>query len=59
MEFMAAQIDDKGLFKNSNNRTTFIDWSPDLDGDSPESRRVTVMEILRAFRGRMAVGTGG
>jgi hypothetical protein len=49
MDFLAAQIDDKGLFKNSNNRPTFIDWSPDLDGDSPESRRVTVMEILRAF----------
>lgn len=49
MEFMSAQIDDKGLFKNSNNRTTFVDWSPDLDGDSPESRRVTAMEILRAF----------
>jgi len=49
MDFMAAQIDDKGLFKNSNNRPTFIDWSPDLDGDSPESRRVTLMEFLRAF----------
>ena len=49
MEYMATQIDDKGLFKNSNNRSTFVDWSPDLDGDSPESRRVTVMEILRAF----------
>jgi hypothetical protein len=49
MEYMSAQIDDKGLFKNSNNRTTFVDWSPDLDGDSPESRRVTAMEILRAF----------
>ena len=45
MEFMATQIDDKGLFKNSNNRSTFVDWSPDLDGDSPESRRVTVMEF--------------
>jgi len=49
MEFMSAQIDDKGLFKNTNNRTTFVDWSPDLDGDSPESRRVTAMEFLRAF----------
>lgn len=47
--YMAAQIDDNGLFKNSDNRSTFIDWSPDLDGDSPESRRVTVMEFLRAF----------
>jgi hypothetical protein len=49
MEYMATQIDDKGLFRNSNNHSTFVDWSPDLDGDSPESRRVTVMEILRAF----------
>jgi len=49
MEYMAAQIDEKGLFRNSNNRSTFIDWSPDLDTDSPESRRVTLMELLRAF----------
>ncbi len=49
MEFMATRIDDKGLFTNSNNGSTFIDWSPDLDGDSAESRRVTVMEFLRAF----------
>jgi hypothetical protein len=49
MEYMATQIDDKGLFTNSNNHSTFVDWSPDLDGDSRESRRVTVMEILRAF----------
>jgi len=49
MENMAAQIDDKGLFSNSKNRTTFVDWSPDLDGDSAESRRVTLMELLQAF----------
>jgi hypothetical protein len=49
LEYMAAQIDDKGLFKNSNNRLPFVDWSPDLDGDSPESRRVTAMEFLRGF----------
>jgi hypothetical protein len=49
MEYMATQIDDKGLFTNSKNRSTFVDWSPDLDGDSAESRRVTLMEFLRAF----------
>ena len=49
MEYMATRIDDKGLFTNSNNRSTFVDWSPDLDGDSAESRRVTLMEFLRAF----------
>ena len=49
MEYMATQIDDKGLFRNTNNHSTFVDWSPDLDQDSPESRRVTLMEFLRAF----------
>jgi hypothetical protein len=49
MEYMATHLDDKGLFRNSNNRSTFVDWSPDLDGDSAESRRVTTMEFLRAF----------
>ncbi|MFZ0963329.1 MAG: alpha-L-rhamnosidase C-terminal domain-containing protein, partial [Terriglobia bacterium] len=49
LEYMATQIDDKGLFRNSNNRSTFVDWSPDLDQDSAESRRVTLMEFLRAF----------
>ena len=49
MENLAAQIDDKGLFTNSKKHSTFVDWSPDLDGDSAESRRVTLMECLRAF----------
>jgi hypothetical protein len=49
MENLATQIDDKGLFTNSKNRSTFVDWSPDLDGDSAESRRVTLMQILQAF----------
>ena len=49
MEYMATRIDDKGLFTNPNNRSTFVDWSPDLDGDSAESRRVTLMEFLQAF----------
>jgi len=49
LEYMATQIDDKGLFRNSNNHSTFVDWSPDLDQDSAESRRVTLMEFLRAF----------
>jgi hypothetical protein len=50
MDYMATQIDEKGLFRNSNNRSTFVDWSPDLDQDSAESRRVTLMEFLRAFQ---------
>jgi hypothetical protein len=49
MDYMATQIDEKGLFRNSNNRSTFVDWSPDLDQDSLESRRVTLMEFLGAF----------
>jgi hypothetical protein len=49
MDYMATEIDEKGLFRNSNNRSTFVDWSPDLDQDSLESRRVTLMEFLRAF----------
>jgi hypothetical protein len=49
MEYMATQIDDKGLFRNTNNRSTFVDWSPDLDQDSAESRRITMMEFQQAF----------
>jgi hypothetical protein len=49
MEYMATQIDEKGFFRNSYNHSIFVDWSPDLDADSAESRRVTLMEFLRAF----------
>ena len=49
MEYMATQIDERGLFRNSYNHSIFVDWSPDLDADSAESRRVTMMEFLRAF----------
>jgi len=49
LEYMATQIDADGLFTNSQKHWTFVDWSPDLDGDSTEARRVTLMEFLKAF----------
>jgi hypothetical protein len=49
LAYMAGQIDENGRLRNSDNHSTFIDWSPDLEGDSVESRRVTMMEFLRAF----------
>jgi hypothetical protein len=60
LEFMASRVDDHGLLQNLNTPTTFVDWSPDFDGDSTESRRVTLMEFLCAFsEGAWLLGQAG
>lgn len=49
LDYMAAQIDAEGRFTNSQKHRVFVDWSPDLDGDSPEARAVTLMQFVKAF----------
>ncbi|MBZ5536658.1 MAG: alpha-L-rhamnosidase [Acidobacteriia bacterium] len=49
LEYMATQIDAEGRFTNPHQHWVFVDWSPDLDGDSPEARAVTLMQFAKAF----------
>lgn len=50
LEYMAADLDANNLFVNSHKAWPFVDWSADLYGDTPESRRATQFEFFRAFR---------
>lgn len=45
-----AEFDDHNLYANKSNAWPFVDWSPDLNGDTPEARRATTLEFYRAYR---------
>jgi len=50
LAYMDTDLDAKNLFANKNNAWPFIDWSPDLDNDTPETRRGTQFEFYLAYR---------
>jgi alpha-L-rhamnosidase len=50
LTFMEADIDANNLFVNTHKAWPFVDWSVDLNADTPESRRATQFEYFRAFR---------
>ena len=43
--FMDAELDDRNLYINKTKSWPFVDWSPDLYGDTPEARRGTELEF--------------
>ncbi len=43
-------FDARGLYVNKSKVWLYVDWSPDLNGDTPETRRATTLEFLRAYR---------
>jgi hypothetical protein len=50
LDYMTADLDANNLFVNQHKAWPFVDWSEDLYGDTPESRRATQFEYYRAFR---------
>jgi hypothetical protein len=49
LEYMGTELDHQNLFANLNKHWPFVDWSPDLNGDSFEARRATQLEFYKAF----------
>jgi hypothetical protein len=49
LDFMGGELDDKNLFVNTRKSWPFVDWSPDLNGDTAEARRATEFEFYKAF----------
>lgn len=49
LEYMESELDDRKLFVNSKKAWPFVDWSPDLNEDTAESRRATHLEFAKAF----------
>lgn len=45
-----GEFDERGVYANKSKVWLYVDWSPDLNGDTPETRRATTLEFLRAYR---------
>ena len=50
LNYMETDVDAKNLFADSTHTWDFVDWSPDLDGRTAESRRGTQFEFYLAYR---------
>lgn len=49
LDFMAGELDADSVFVNSRKSWPFVDWSPGLFADNPETRRATQLEFYKAF----------
>ncbi|MGH9583759.1 MAG: alpha-L-rhamnosidase C-terminal domain-containing protein, partial [Bryobacteraceae bacterium] len=49
LHYMEKELDQRNLFADENHAWPFVDWSPELNGDGPETRRATQMEFYAAF----------
>jgi hypothetical protein len=50
LQFMDADFDAQNRFINHTHEWLYVDWSIDLNGDTPQSRETTVLEYIRAYR---------
>lgn len=50
LKVMDADFDQNNLFINKQKVWLFVDWSPELVADTPETRRATQIEYYRAYR---------
>ncbi|HEV2425730.1 MAG TPA: alpha-L-rhamnosidase C-terminal domain-containing protein [Terriglobia bacterium] len=49
LDYMETELDNRPVFANTHKSWPFVDWSPDLNGDTPEARRATTLEFAEAF----------
>lgn len=49
MHYMETELDSRNLYANNRKSSPFVDWSPELNGDTPELRRGTQLEFIAAF----------
>jgi alpha-L-rhamnosidase len=50
LHHMDNEVDNRNLFVDKSRTWDFVDWSPELDGDTPEARRATQFEYYLAYR---------
>ncbi len=50
LKFMDTEVDSKNLYADQTHSWAFVDWSPELNGDTPEARRATQFEYYLAYR---------
>jgi alpha-L-rhamnosidase len=50
LAYVDKEFDAQNLYANRTNVWLYVDWSPELNGDTPESRRATTLEFYNAYR---------
>ena len=50
LSYVDKEFDERNVYANKTNVWLYVDWSPDLNGDTPETRRATTLEFYRAYR---------
>jgi alpha-L-rhamnosidase len=50
LNYMDTEVDSKNLYADQTHAWAFVDWSPELNGDTPEARRATQFEYYLAYR---------
>jgi hypothetical protein len=48
--YVDKEFDARNVYANKTNVWLYVDWSPELNGDTPETRRATTLEFYRAYR---------
>lgn len=49
LHYVDQEFDDRGIYANKTKVWLYVDWSPELNGDTPETRRATTLEYYRAY----------
>jgi hypothetical protein len=50
LKYVDNEFDARNVYANKSNVWLYVDWSPELNGDTPETRRATTLEFYRAYR---------
>jgi hypothetical protein len=50
IRFLHTELGDDGLFANKHKQWPFVDWAPQFDGDTPQSRAATHLFLVKAAR---------
>jgi hypothetical protein len=50
LRLVDGEFDSRDIYANKSKVWLYVDWSPELNGDTPETRRDTTLEFLRAYR---------
>ncbi|MHB1023730.1 MAG: alpha-L-rhamnosidase-related protein [Acidobacteriaceae bacterium] len=50
LHYVDAEFDARNLYANKTNVWLYVDWSPELNGDTPETRRATTLEFYHAYK---------
>jgi hypothetical protein len=50
LDFVDKEFDERNVYANKSKVWLYVDWSPELNGDTPETRRATTLEFYRAYK---------